>query len=452
MVLSVLLFSDIQNRDKPLKGQWDFRLEKVWEVDKAGEDVFGRPFTLTVAEDETIYVFDVRNNLNYIFNRDGVFMKAFGRSGQGPGEIVGQERTHLISGLLAIIGRNGIHYFSRNGEYLKTTGQDKLRRPSQIVIGEDEFIAFPLTGIGSEDGRGEVYYCNLNTDVEKKIGEFSLTQAGIGQAKDTVVDIVAVGFSPLLTACYVSGRLYWGISHSYEIKISDLEGRTWGGFSIDRKSKTVSSSFKKKYFRGMNLPPEMVAAIARSFSNKLTYFHQIEVHDGLVYVFVPDLDIEQGTARIAQIDIFSPEGKYLYRAHLDFGKGLTHLFSPLSNLCFRNGNLYAACVREDDTVVLVKYRVALPSHVRGGHDHVWVHPPGSGVILGGYPGPVLDPCLGRQDRSPIGEVPVDGHPFLGLDDLEPLRLLGRLLPTGCLRVFAISIGAPDQNCTPLFVI
>jgi len=104
----------------------------------------------------------------------------------------------------------------------------------------------------------------------------------------------------------------------------------------------------------------MVASIAKSFANRLTHFHQIEVHDGLVYVFVPELDLDQGTARIAQIDIFSPEGKYLYRAHLDFGKGLTHLFSPLSNIAFRNGSVYAVCVREDDTVVLVKSRAVLP--------------------------------------------------------------------------------------------
>jgi glyoxylase-like metal-dependent hydrolase (beta-lactamase superfamily II) len=88
-------------------------------------------------------------------------------------------------------------------------------------------------------------------------------------------------------------------SGSYEVHISDLEGRAIGGFSIDRKSKKVSSSFKKKYFRGMNLPPEMVVAVGKSFSNKLTYFHQIEVHDGLVYVLVPELDPDQGSARIA---------------------------------------------------------------------------------------------------------------------------------------------------------
>jgi hypothetical protein len=359
--ISVFLFSDIRNRDKPLKGEWDFRLEKVWEVDKAGESVFGRPFTLTVAEDETIYVFDAKNDLNYIFNKDGALVKTFGRSGQGPGEIVGQERTHLISGKLAIVGRNGIHFFSREGEYLETVRQENIRRPPQIIINEDEFIAFPMTAIGSPDGSGEIFFCRLDTQVERKIAGFSLTQAGIGQSDDNVVDIIAVGFSPLLTAAYEQGRLYWGVSHSYQIHISDLEGRAIGGFSIDRETKKISRSSKKKFFRAMSIPPEMVGPIVKSFPDRLTHFCQIGVHNGLVYVFVPDLDLDQGTARIAQIDIFSPEGRYLYRTHLDFGKNLTHLFSPLSNLAFQNGYLYAVCVRGDDTVVLAKFKAILPA-------------------------------------------------------------------------------------------
>ena len=61
-----LLFPGTQNRDKPVKGEWDFRLEKVWEVDKAGGDVFGLPFTLTAAEDERVYIFDPKNEKNYI--------------------------------------------------------------------------------------------------------------------------------------------------------------------------------------------------------------------------------------------------------------------------------------------------------------------------------------------------------------------------------------------------
>lgn len=354
------LFADIRNPDKPLKGEWEFKLAKVWEVDRAGDAVFGLPFSLTAADDEMLYIFDPKNKTNFIIDRDGKYINKFGRSGQGPGEIIGQERTHIVDGRVLILGMNGIFVFTQDGEYLKTIRQEGVRRPPQIFLSQNEFIAFPLTGIGAPEGKGEIFYCKLNLEEERKIAEFSMTQAGIAQSGEQVVDIIVVGLSPLLVACYERGRLYWGMSHSYEIHISDLEGRAFGGFSINRKTKTVSDSFKKKFFKGMNMPRETVDSIAASFSNKLTHFHRIEVHNGLIYVYVPDLDLDQGIARISQVDIFSPEGKYLYKARLDFGKGLTHLFSPLSNLAFKNGNLYAICIREDDTVVLVKYGALMP--------------------------------------------------------------------------------------------
>ena len=152
--LSVFLFPDIRNRDKPVKGEWDFRLEKVWEVDKAGGEVFGLPFTLTVAEDERVYVYDPKNEKNFILDKDGAFVSTFGRSGQGPGELIGQERTFFIDGRLAIIDGVGIKYFSRDGNYLKTSGLERLRRSPQIILGEDEFISFPMTAIASSGGEG----------------------------------------------------------------------------------------------------------------------------------------------------------------------------------------------------------------------------------------------------------------------------------------------------------
>ena len=59
MLMTVLfLHADIKNRDKPALGEWDFRLEKVWEIDTAGENVFGHPFSLSVSKEGTLYVFD----------------------------------------------------------------------------------------------------------------------------------------------------------------------------------------------------------------------------------------------------------------------------------------------------------------------------------------------------------------------------------------------------------
>ena len=68
LLLSIAFFqAAVVNRDKPRKGEWDFKLEKVWEIDRAGDDLLGRPFSLTATEDGILYVYDTANDTNYIF-------------------------------------------------------------------------------------------------------------------------------------------------------------------------------------------------------------------------------------------------------------------------------------------------------------------------------------------------------------------------------------------------
>ena len=87
---------------------------------------------------------------------------------------------------------------------------------------------FPMTAIAVPEGRGEVYYSKLDSAVERKIGDFSLTQAGIGSVGETVMDIIIIGLSPLLVAGYDHGRLYWGASHSYRDPYLRLGGEGAG--------------------------------------------------------------------------------------------------------------------------------------------------------------------------------------------------------------------------------
>lgn len=60
----LLLYADIKNRDKPAKGEWDFRMEKIWEIEKAGDEIFGHPFSMTVSDEGMLYVFDTKNGTN----------------------------------------------------------------------------------------------------------------------------------------------------------------------------------------------------------------------------------------------------------------------------------------------------------------------------------------------------------------------------------------------------
>ena len=47
LILLIAFFqAAVVNPDKPLKGEWDFKLKKVWEIDRAGDDLLGKPFKL----------------------------------------------------------------------------------------------------------------------------------------------------------------------------------------------------------------------------------------------------------------------------------------------------------------------------------------------------------------------------------------------------------------------
>ena len=38
-----VVFADIKNADKPLKGEWDFQPQKVWEIHNVNDVPFERP-------------------------------------------------------------------------------------------------------------------------------------------------------------------------------------------------------------------------------------------------------------------------------------------------------------------------------------------------------------------------------------------------------------------------
>ncbi len=356
----LLLYAEIKNRDKPAKGEWDFKLEKIWEIEKAGDEIFGQPFSITVSDDGMLYVFDPKNGTNYIFDEDGTFINAFAKEGQGPGEIIRQDLTHLVGDKVIIHGMNGAHYFTKQGEYVKTIKQEEIQRDPRIFIDEENIVSAPLTAVLVPERKAEIIRRNIKTGEEAIIADFTPTQTGIAASRGQVVDVIAIGLSPLMTLGFHDGRLYWGMSDSYMINVSDLDGKKITSFSLNRKKKRISDNFKKKYFRNPNLPEDMLPQILKSYPNELTFFHRIEVYNGLIYMYVPDLDLDLGRAKIKQIDIFSPEGKYLYRARVDFGKNLTHLFSPLNNFIIKDDHIYAVCEREDDTIVILKCEAAIP--------------------------------------------------------------------------------------------
>ena len=354
----IMIFSEVANKDKPQHGDWDFKLEKVWEIGRAGDDVLGLPQGLLVSDDGTLYLNDEANRTDYIFGPRGDFIGAFAKRGEGPGEVQRHGRFFFAGGKVIVPDIGRIHYFTKKGEYLTTVRKD---REPHAFVDEDRLIDAPLSPVYLPEGKGKITLCDLRSGKDKVIAEFSAFEGGVARSGEMAVDVIAPLFSPLMTIGYSGDRLYWGMSDRYMIHVTDLDGKDITSFSVDRKKTRVSTRDKRDFFNKGNMPADMLKQIVDGLPDEVTCFHRIEVHNKLIFVFVPDIDLENKILRTRQIDIFSPEGKYLYRAHLNFGKDRVHLSSPLQNMVINNGFLYAILQDEEAKVFLAKYKISLPT-------------------------------------------------------------------------------------------
>jgi len=357
LVSSGLALAEVVNKDRPRRGDWDLKLVKVWEIGRAGEDVLGRPQGLLVLDDGTIFLSDDANRKDYVFGPDGELLRTFAARGSGPGEVQRHGRFFEAGDKIVIADIGRLHYFAKDGTYLKTVAKDCEPR---AFLDEDRLIDAPLSAVYLPDGKGRISLCDLRSGQDLVLAEFSAFEGGVARDRETAVDIIVPLFSPLMMLGYAGDRFYWGMSDRYKVRVADLTGKEISSFSVDRRKTKVSAKDKRDYFDKGGMPPDMLKQMVDGLPDELTYFHRIEVHDGLLYVYVTDIDLENRLLRVGQIDVFSPGGTYLYKVSLKFGPNRAPLFSPLQNLVIKNGFLYAVLLDEEDRAVIAKFKASLP--------------------------------------------------------------------------------------------
>ena len=140
--------------------------------------------------------------------------------------------------------------------------------------------------------------------------------------------------------------IFYGINDQYLIKAVEPNGKELFSFSIKgRKRNKISNVYKKK--EGLrstgNIP------------DSSTYFYRIYVDDNdLIYTFVSDLE-NQNTR---MIDIFSPEGEYLYRAALQAPQD--HI-AQSGGFMFHNNSIFVVFEDPDGEIILNRYQIDQPN-------------------------------------------------------------------------------------------
>jgi hypothetical protein len=128
-----------------------------------------------------------------------------------------------------------------------------------------------------------------------------------------------------------------------------------GAFRLERPRRPVDEAAKREHCADNGLPAEHVAAIVAALPGEFASFRQMWAGGGLVYVLPP-----AGLARevAAQpIDIFSADGRYLYRAQLRLPGD--ERFSP-DGVALVGSDLYALCANAQGQWSLRRFAAAVP--------------------------------------------------------------------------------------------
>ncbi len=339
------------NPDKPLKGEWDLKPVKVWTINEAGNDTLSRP-EIVVAKDGTLCAWDWKNRLSYLFDDTGKFKKTFGKRGEGPGEMRWHLNTFFTGDKMVTADMDRLHFFTKDGEYLKSeVSMFGLAEPL-FFLDENEFISGTVSRF--MDGKGEITRVNLKTGKKKTVKEFD----AVKKSKRRGPTLSLIGLSPMVVTAYdhENGKIYYGISNSYVIHSIDMDGNLLDTFSLERERKTISMEAKIKEIKIMD-PSGPVKDIAKHLPDKLVHFHRMQVENGLIYVFTGNFGIHWENQ---QIDIFSPDGKYLYRTVFKPVDG-ENIYFAVHCIQIRNNHLYVILEDDDGEVKIVKYKINLPT-------------------------------------------------------------------------------------------
>jgi hypothetical protein len=353
-------FPEVINKDKPLNGEWDFHPQLTWEVEEAGQDLFGEIQNLAINSAQKVFVADLKHSYIFVFDRNGRYLKRFGKKGEGPGEIreyYGGDQLHIVGDKVLFTDRALVHYFDYDGNYLKTVPFSPILRP-RAFIDEHTFISAPATNDRRSREPAKITVYDLDTKKRSTIASFSpfekATSTEQTSSRQVTVGIVINDITPLMMVHFADDLIYYGMSDTYRLYISDLQGKIISSFSVPgRKANPVSNEYKKELKASLgDVPENFLNSIIDGLPAHASFFSAIHVDEGgNIYLFESDPDSKSKKC----IDIFNPKGEFVYRGFFEAKKG-----ESIESILIGDGLALVVIEDEDGTIRLSRYSIKLP--------------------------------------------------------------------------------------------
>jgi DNA-binding beta-propeller fold protein YncE len=205
-----------------------FALELLWTIGGEGappEQDFSGVEAVAVDPTGTVLVLDSKESRVLTFDGKGVFVRAFGRKGQGPGELslpIGIAQTPAGEIMVEDSGNRRLSYYSRDGKFLRqqSTAQPGMGMGLAGLVMDRKGRMAGRT-MSFEGGKIGFEIKSFDKDLKPGAPLAKLEMALFGAGK---IDIMSM-MPGMLMAPDERGRLYIGSSKGYRIQTFDFEGK-----------------------------------------------------------------------------------------------------------------------------------------------------------------------------------------------------------------------------------
>jgi 6-bladed beta-propeller len=354
----IFIFPQVKNPDQPLKGEWNYQMQKMWEVSKAGNEIFAQLRGIIISQEGSVFVQDSKSYKIHKFTKEGKHTASFGKRGEGPGEIMWMTQGFLKDKYFILPDEGKIHYFLTDGTYSKSTPVS-VRLAPRFFVSENEFISAPLSYRVTSQKPLDITIYDLATQSRRDILKYvpynqATSQSSTATGEKVTVSIVFHDITPIMVLGYRNKKIYYGMSDSYKIGIIDVQGKELGGFSLEGRNRIkVSKAFKKELASYLtHHPAAVVEKIIKGLPEKASYFYQVEIDkNGFIYVFRSNPEQKSTKA----IDIFSPAGKYLYSSEIKAPES-----ESIELISLRDTGLVMTVEDEEGEIRVIKYNIVTP--------------------------------------------------------------------------------------------
>lgn len=354
LVPILLLCGQTSIKDHPIKGEWNFYPEKIWETEKAGDVDFGRIAELLISNKNNIYVRDFENNISYIFDEKGLFKNKFAPQGNEEGQLSHYLNRFPAGEKIVLAAPDKLHFFTQDGTFDHAVENNPFLRFPLYFIDENEFIYAPNFPQSPWNQKKLIAH-DIPSGNDKILIDFSETETDNEQAPQGPM-IMIFSLTPQVKLAFDGKKMVFGRNDQYKIFTADQNGKILSSFSLQRKRMIASLDDKKQHFADLKIPEKQVEKIISQLPDEMTYFSNIELIKGLIYIFAVSGMEPKVTSQ--QIDVFSEQGEYLYRGTIEFGNGLK--FGSPSNLFIKDEYVYVILENSQGRQSLAKYRIKLP--------------------------------------------------------------------------------------------